>query len=158
MPRKKLRIIMKAFVSSQFAYCPLIWMFHSRQINHKINKIHHRALRIVYNDHFSSFEKFLSKDKSVTVHQRSLQILSTEMNNKLIVTTIKLVMRQNLPQESLKRLDMDYRPSLTWLQKFEILYLKRWNKLLLWMNSRSKSSPRSQKTVPGYSVELTFDR
>ena len=30
MPRKKLRIIMKAFVSSQFAYCPLIWMFHSR--------------------------------------------------------------------------------------------------------------------------------
>ena len=125
MPQKKLRITMKAFLSSQFAYCPLIWMFHSRQINHKINKIHHRALRIVYNDHFSSFEKFLSKDKSVTVHQRSLQILSTEMNNKLIVTTIKLVMRQNLPQESLKRLDMDYRPSLTWLQKFEILYLKR---------------------------------
>ena len=53
MPRKKLRIIMKAFVSSQFAYCPLIWMFHSRQINHKINKLHERALRIVYNDHFS---------------------------------------------------------------------------------------------------------
>ena len=72
MPRKKLRIIMKAFVSSQFAYCPLIWMFHSRQINHKINKLHERALRIVYNDHFSSFEELLSKDKSVTVHQRNL--------------------------------------------------------------------------------------
>ena len=25
MPRKKLSIIMKAFASSQFAYCPLIW-------------------------------------------------------------------------------------------------------------------------------------
>ena len=79
MPRKKLRIIMKAFVSSQFAYCPLIWMFHSRQINHKINKLHERALRIVYNDHFSSFEELLSKDKSVTVHQRNLQILTTKM-------------------------------------------------------------------------------
>ena len=79
MPRKKLRIIMKAFVSSQFAYCPLIWMFHSRQINHKINKLHERALRIVYNDHFSSFEELLSKDKSVTVHQRNLQTLATEM-------------------------------------------------------------------------------
>ena len=79
MPRKKLRIIMKAFVSSQFAYCPLIWMFHSRQINHKINKLHERALRIVYNDHFSSFEELLSEDKSVTVHQRNLQILATEM-------------------------------------------------------------------------------
>ena len=30
MPWKKLRIIMKAFLSSQFAYCPLTWMFHSR--------------------------------------------------------------------------------------------------------------------------------
>ena len=37
------------------------------------------ALRIVYNDHFSSFEELLSKDKSVTVHQRNLQILATEM-------------------------------------------------------------------------------
>ena len=32
MPQKRLRITMEAFVSSQFAYCPLIWMFHSRQI------------------------------------------------------------------------------------------------------------------------------
>ena len=70
---------MKAFVSSQSAYCPLIWMFHSRQINHKINKLHERALRIVYNDHFSSFEELLSKNKSVTVHQRNLQIRPTEM-------------------------------------------------------------------------------
>ena len=74
MPRKKLRIIMKAFVYSQFAYYPLIWMFHSRQINHKINKLHERALRIVYNDHFSSFEELLSKDKSVIVQQRVKEI------------------------------------------------------------------------------------
>ena len=83
MPQKKLRIIVKAFVSSQFAYCSLVWMFHSRQINHKINKLHERALRIVYNDHFSSFEELLSKDKSVTVHQRNLQTLATEMYKML---------------------------------------------------------------------------
>ena len=56
-----------------------ILVFHIRQINHKINKLHERALRIVYNDHFSSFEELLSKDKSVTVHQRNLQILAAEM-------------------------------------------------------------------------------
>ena len=55
IPQKKFRIIMKAFVSSQFAYCPLISMLHSRQINHKINKLHERPLKIVYNDHVSSF-------------------------------------------------------------------------------------------------------
>ena len=116
-------------------------MFHSRQTNHKINKLHERALRIVYNDHFSSFEELLSKDKSVTVHQSNLQILTTEMYKilnglsldimqgisllKLKVTTIVLVMRQHFPQEILKQLDMDYRPSLTRLQKFGTLCLKR---------------------------------
>ena len=54
-------------------------MFHSRQINHKINKHREKALNIVYNDHFASFEELLSKDKSVTVHQRNLQVVATEM-------------------------------------------------------------------------------
>ena len=66
---------MKASVSSQFAYCLIIWMFHSRQINHKTNKPYEKALRIVYKDHFLLFEELLSKDKSVTVHQRNLQNL-----------------------------------------------------------------------------------
>ena len=47
----KLRILMKTFIESQFNYCPLIWMFHSRQLNSKINKLHERALRIVYKTH-----------------------------------------------------------------------------------------------------------
>ena len=54
-------------------------MFLSRQISHKINKIHERALRIVYNDHFLSIEELVSKDKSATVHQRNLETLATEM-------------------------------------------------------------------------------
>ena len=58
-------------------------MFHSRHTNHKINKLHERALKIVYNDHFSSFEELHSKDESVTVHQRNLQILATEMHKML---------------------------------------------------------------------------
>ena len=34
----KLRILMKAFIELQFNYCPLTWMFHSRQLNNKINR------------------------------------------------------------------------------------------------------------------------
>ena len=44
----KKRIIMKSFIESQFGYCPLIWMFHSRGLNNKINRIHERVLRITY--------------------------------------------------------------------------------------------------------------
>ena len=45
------KLIMNAFITSQFSYCPLIWMMHSRSLNARINRIHERALRIVYNDH-----------------------------------------------------------------------------------------------------------
>ena len=34
------RKIMKAFIASQFGYCPVVWMFHSRMLNNRINKIH----------------------------------------------------------------------------------------------------------------------
>ena len=52
----KLRILMKTFIESQFNYCPLIWMFHSRQLNSKINKLHERALRIVYKNPHLTFQ------------------------------------------------------------------------------------------------------
>ena len=70
---------MNAFFNSQFSYCPLIWMFRSRLINNKINKLHERCLRIVYSDNQSTFEELLEKDNTVSVHQRNLQFLATEL-------------------------------------------------------------------------------
>ena len=54
MDLKQRRNIMKAFVESQFRYCPLIWMFHRRGLNNKINRIHERALRIIF-QHFRNY-------------------------------------------------------------------------------------------------------
>ena len=79
MSTDKLRMLMKAFIESQFGYCPLIWMFHSRKLNNHINRLHERALRLVYKDKNSTFEELLSKDKSFTIHHRNLQKLATEM-------------------------------------------------------------------------------
>ena len=79
MDLPKRRLIMKAFINSQFGYCPLIWMNHSRTLNNRINRIQERALRIVYNDRVSKFNELLEKDKSVTIHSRNLQILATEL-------------------------------------------------------------------------------
>ena len=59
---------MRAFISSQFGYCPLVWMFHSRRLNNRINNIHERALRLVYRDYSrTSFKALLQIDKSVTI-------------------------------------------------------------------------------------------
>ena len=39
MDLTKRRLLMNSFFSSQFSYCPLIWMCHSRTVNNKINKL-----------------------------------------------------------------------------------------------------------------------
>ena len=79
MSSNKLRIIMKSFIESQFGYCPLIWMFHNRTLNNRINRIHERALRLVYKDNISTFEELLNKDGSFCIHHRNLQKLAIEM-------------------------------------------------------------------------------
>ena len=79
MPEEKTRIVMKAFIMSQFSYCPLIWMFHDRRVHAIINHIRERALRIAYQDRTSSFEELLITDNSVSIHQRNLQLLVTEI-------------------------------------------------------------------------------
>ena len=52
---------MKAFVTSQFGYCTLVWMFHSSGLNNKINSLFKRALRITYGDISSSFQDLFKK-------------------------------------------------------------------------------------------------
>ena len=73
-------ILMNVFFDSQFNYCPLIWMFHSRNLNNKINRLHERCLRVIYNDKTSSFEQLLKNDNSVSIHHRNIQTLAIEMN------------------------------------------------------------------------------
>ena len=51
------RLVMKAFISSQFSYCPLIWINLSRTLNNKTNRIHERSLRVVYNDKKATFKE-----------------------------------------------------------------------------------------------------
>ena len=54
-------------------------MCHSRALNNKINGLHDRCLRLLYNDKQLTFEELLEKDDSVSIHIRNLQTLATEM-------------------------------------------------------------------------------
>ena len=55
-------------------------MCHSRKNNRKINRLHERCLKTMYNDKQSSFNELLEKDGSVSIHERNLQVLATEMH------------------------------------------------------------------------------
>ena len=74
-------MIMNAFISSQFTYCHLLWMCHSRSLHAQINRIHVSALRIVHNDNIFSFEQLL--ELSIKLHHRNLQLLSIEIYKAL---------------------------------------------------------------------------
>ena len=75
----KLRLLMNSFIKSQFSYCPLIWIFHDRALNAKVNKIQERALRIVYKSSHADYETLLKLDNAVFIHKRNLQYLMIEI-------------------------------------------------------------------------------
>ena len=79
MSETKRKVLIQTFFESQFGYCPLIWMFCSRTLNHRINRLHERALRIAYDDYLSDFEELLIKDNTVTIHKRNLRKVAIEM-------------------------------------------------------------------------------
>ena len=70
---------MKTFVESQFNYCPLIWMFHSRRLSNKINNALKKALRIVHSDYKSTFQELMNKGASFSVHHKNIQTLAIEI-------------------------------------------------------------------------------
>ena len=74
MSFEKRRTLMKAFSESQFNYCLLKWMFHSRAVNNKINRIHERTL-----SYSSNFDELLKKDGLFSIHDRNIQTLAVEI-------------------------------------------------------------------------------
>ena len=57
----------------------MVWMFHCRRLNSRVDKLHEMALKIVYRDYASSFTELLEKDNSTTMHNRNIQLLATEL-------------------------------------------------------------------------------
>ena len=99
MSTDKLKILMRAFIDSQFGYCPLIWMFHSRKLNTKINRLHERAFKIVYKDKSLTYDELLEKDNSFTCHEKNLQKLAIEMY-KVINNLSPTFMRSIFPESN----------------------------------------------------------
>ena len=64
MDKKKQHILMHAFTTSQFSYCPLVCMSYGRTMSYRINKIYEKALTLVDKDEtILSFDHLLKKDK-----------------------------------------------------------------------------------------------
>ena len=78
-------------IKSQFNYCPLVWMFCSTQSNNLINKVHGRGLRLTYRDETKDSQQILREQNKITIHQRNLQVLMTEVY-KIVNSITPLIM------------------------------------------------------------------
>ena len=72
-------MLFKSFIILQFSYCPIVWICSGRGLNNKINNIHERALRIVYQDKKFSFETLLKCDKYLSIHMKNPTYLVAEV-------------------------------------------------------------------------------
>ena len=84
-------------------------MCHSRRNNRKINLLHERCLRIIYNDKQSSFIKLLEKDNSMSIHQRKMFKVSNGLSPVLMKDIFKLKGEQTY---NLKKLSQFYGPKV----------------------------------------------
>ena len=82
----KKRILMNAFFNSRFNY----WMRHNRTTNRKVNRLHERCLRIIYNGEHSSFEELLEEDDFVATDNKNIEYLAVSK----IYLSIKIVILQ----------------------------------------------------------------
>ena len=133
----KLKVLMKTFIQSQFNYSPLVWMFHNRMLNHKINKLQERALRIVYKDNTSTSQELLDKDSCVTIHQRNLQRLAIEMFK--IKNHLSPLLMQELFTEKIHQYDL--RNKRTW-ESYNLRTVKYGTETVRYMG------PKTWKLVP----------
>ena len=79
-------------------------MFCFRQSNNLINKVHERALKLIYQDN-SNFEVLLEKQHDFSIHQRNLQVLMTEIYkivNGIAPSIMKSLFTFRLNQHNLK--------------------------------------------------------
>ena len=72
-------------------------MFHSRSLNNKINWIHERALRLVYQNNLS-FSELLDLDDSVTVHQKIWELVPNNIKYSNSLSKFKKLIKSWKPE------------------------------------------------------------
>ena len=74
----KAKLLGNAFIDSQFNYAPLIWMFCHKATYLKMQKIHHKSLKVIYQCD-TSYDDLLQLSNNVSLYQQHLRFLLTEI-------------------------------------------------------------------------------
>ena len=76
---QKTRLLVTAFIKSQFHYTPLIWMSAGKILISKVQNIHFRTLQVVYNTYRKPYNELLILNRDISIHQKHLHLLATDV-------------------------------------------------------------------------------
>ena len=108
-------ILIKSFILCLFNYCPLVWLFCSKDSQQKLGKRNKRALRLALSDYSSSYSDLPQKTKFTTVHIHSSRQLALEVFKTLHNLNPAFMKNYFIPKPSnydLRKRDMLYIPKV----------------------------------------------
>ena len=79
LTQKQVDRLYTAHVMSPFNYCPLLWMFCSKQAHNLIDSTHRRALCAKLNTFTGTLDELLEKSNTISIHTKNLQLLLIEI-------------------------------------------------------------------------------
>ena len=72
-------LVFKSFISSNFNYCPVSWMFCGKTNLNKLEKLQERALRFVFRDTTSPYETLLERGNFLSLSVYRIRCLAIEV-------------------------------------------------------------------------------
>ena len=69
----------KSFISSNFSYCPVSWMFCGKRNSDKLEKLLERALHFVFSDYTSPYSNLLKRGNFLSLSAFRIRYLGIEM-------------------------------------------------------------------------------
>ena len=79
MDRPCKKIIYNSYISSNFNYCPVVWMFTGKTNLGKLEKTNKRALRYVVNDNDAEYEVMCQELKVLNIHRQCIKSVALQM-------------------------------------------------------------------------------
>lgn len=73
------RTIYKSYISCNFNYCPLVWMFAGKTNMDKLEKTNKRGLRFVLNDNEAGYDSLCSEENQLNVYRRCIKAVAIQM-------------------------------------------------------------------------------
>ena len=72
-------IIYNSYISSNFNYCPIVWMFTGKMNVDKLEKTNKRALRYVINNDDAEYDDLCNEQKVLNIHKRCIKTVAIQM-------------------------------------------------------------------------------